>query len=80
MALSAATVAVLTQLPQTASAAPCCSAPLCQEDPLPQICLSCNPGCSTDDDGTGITDEQAALYGYAHDFDSAAAVCYAAAD
>jgi hypothetical protein len=51
----------------TASAAPCCSAPLCQREVPPAICAACNPACFTDsDDGVD----------YEHDFDYAAGVCY----
>jgi len=46
--LFAATFAVVTLAPSTASAVPCCSAPICQRDEPPPICGICSD-CALDD-------------------------------
>jgi hypothetical protein len=50
----------------TASAAPCCSSPLCQQDIPPPICALCGNCVAGADDGID----------YAHDFDADAGVCF----
>lgn len=47
--LFAATFAVATFAPSTASAVPCCGAPMCQRDEPPPICYSCSD-CALEDD------------------------------
>ena len=44
--LFASTITVVGFGSGTASAAPCCSAPICQLDPPPPICRFCNSGCA----------------------------------
>jgi hypothetical protein len=72
LALVMITIGVVPLVPRTASAAPCCSAPICQMQPPAPICAFCSPGCAVDED-----DSAAAPVDYAHDFDAAAGVCYA---
>lgn len=51
--LFAATLAVVTFTSSTASAVPCCSAPICQQEDPPPICSICSD-CALDD---GFADE-----------------------
>lgn len=66
-ALFASALGVVGFTADTAAAAPCCSAPICQREVPPPICAFCSPSCFGDADDT---DEAQLVY------DNEAGLCY----